>query len=260
MLRTEVSLWDELVSELPVGVLLQDEQGAVLAGNALAEELLGVDRSEARDPSGALLPSCADLASQVLRTGAPLRIPMALPRSQVWAEFYPIALHGHARLLVLLRPVQSDVPHSAGLLDPLTGLPGRTLLFDRLAQALTRARTHGTLASLVVVDVHRLSEVNRAHGFEGGDELLTALAGRLRDGLRADYTVARYGGDEFAVVTEHQNGTGEAVADLVRELADRPVRVAGTRVRPGVRVCWVTTDGETPLHSVIAHVEERLRH
>ncbi|ROP39371.1 sensor domain-containing diguanylate cyclase [Saccharothrix texasensis] len=249
------AVWDEFVSELPVGVLLQDGNGVVLAANPMASSLLGDAR--ALDDSGAPLPSCAELAAQVLRTGSPLTIPMALPHAKVWAEYFPVETRG--QVLVLLRPVQADVPHSAGLLDALTGLPGRALLLDRLDQALIRARTRGTLASLVLADVHRMAAVNAAHGFRRGDELLAVLAKRLRQGLRADYTVARYGGDSFAVVTEHPNGSGEAVAARVRELTGRAVRLGGERVRTGVRVCWVTSDGEAPLHSVIAHVEERLR-
>ncbi|GAB2998019.1 hypothetical protein GCM10027184_61800 [Saccharothrix stipae] len=255
--RTTASraVWDELVSELPVGVVLQDEHGLVLAANPMASALLG--DAQARDDSGAPLPGCAELAGQVLRTGEPLTIPMVLPHTRVWAEYHPIAVRG--QVLVLLRPVQADVPHSAGLLDALTGLPGRALVLDRLDQALIRARTRGTLASLVLADVHRMAAVNAAYGFQRGDELLAVLAKRLRQGLRADYTVGRYGGDSFAVIAEHPDGSGEAVAARVRELAGRAVRLGGERVRTGVRVCWVTSDGEAPLHSVIAHVEERLR-
>ncbi|MFI9810928.1 GGDEF domain-containing protein [Saccharothrix variisporea] len=263
---TSRPVWDELVSELPVGVLLQDDRGTVLAGNRLAAALLGVPATtlpgyrlpQARDESGAQLPTCAELAAQVLRTGAALTIPVVLPHARVWADIHPLS--GRGQVLVLLRPVQQDVPHSANLLDALTGLPGRALLLDRLDQALTRARTHGTLATLVLLDVHQLAEVNRTHGFQRGDELLAVIGGRLREGLREDYTVARYGGDEFAVVAEHPNGNGEAVAARARELAGRAVRLGGTRIQPGVRVCWVTSDGDAPLHSVIAHVEERLRH
>lgn len=269
------AVWDELISELPVGVLLQDAGGEVLAGNRLAADLLGLRYDEllsgrrppawrASDDSGAPLPSCAELAEQVLRTQAPLTIPVVvtrdgMPHLQVWAEYHPLVLRGRPRVLVLLQPVHTDVSHSRGLVDSLTGLPGRALLIDRLEQSLIRARTQGTLTSLVLVDVHKLAAVNAEHGFHRGDELLTVLAGRLREGLRPDYTVARYGGDEFAVIAEHRNGTGEDVADRVRELAGRAVRIAGVRVRPGVRVCWVTSDGSAPTHSVIAHVEDRLR-
>ncbi|MFD9734796.1 diguanylate cyclase domain-containing protein [Umezawaea sp. NPDC059074] len=268
-------VWDELIAELPVGVVLMDAAGTVLAGNRLAadlvglrqEELLSGDRPEgwsARDDSGAPLPSRAEIADQVFRTGSVLTLPVVVvrtgaPHVQIWVECHPLLVRGEQRLVAFLQPVHTDVPHSRGLVDPLTGLPGRALLHDRLDQALARARTHGTVVTLVLVDVHRLAAVNAEHGFQRGDELLTVVGGRLREGLREDYTVARYGGDEFAVIAEHSCGNGEAVAERVRELAGRAVRIAGTRVRPGVRVCWVTSDGAAPMHSVIAHVEERLR-
>lgn len=268
-------VWDELIAELPVGVVLLDARGDVLAANRLAGGLLGLEQSEllsgdrpagwsVRDDSGAPLPSCGQLAAQVLRTGAALTLPVVvvrngLPPVQVWAECHPLEVRGALRVVVFLQPVESDVPHSRGLVDPLTGLPGRALLHDRLDQALARARTHGTVVSLVLADVRQLAAVNAEHGFEGGDELLVVVGGRLREGLREDYTVARYGGDEFAVVAEHGCGNGEALAERVRELAGRAVRVGGVRIRPGVRVCWVTSDGGTPMHSVIGNVEERLR-
>ncbi|WP_440898942.1 diguanylate cyclase domain-containing protein [Actinosynnema sp.] len=252
-MRTRIGHWDELIAQLPVGVLLLDARGAVLAENRVAAELGAA--GEARDDSGAPLPSRAELARQVLRSRSTLVLPVVLPRTRVWAEYRPL----DERVLVLLRPVQADVPHSAGLVDPLTGLPGRALLLDRLDQALVRARPHGTLATLVLLDVRHLAEVNRAHGFHRGDELLVVLGARLRAGLRADHTVARYGGDEFAVVAEHPNGTGEAVAARVGELAGRAVRVSGARVRPGVRVCWVTSDGAIPVHALVGHAQDRLR-
>ncbi len=268
-------VWDELIAELPVGVVLMDAHGDVLAGNRIAADMLGLRSEEllsgrrplgwsVRDDSGAPLPNRGEIADQVLRTGAVLTVPVVvvragLPHLQVWVECHPLEVRGEPRVVVFLQPVHTDVPRSRGLVDPLTGLPGRALLHDRLDQALARARTHGTVVTLVLVDVHHLAGVNAEHGFHRGDELLTVIGGRLREGLREDYTVARYGGDEFAVIAEHSCGSGEAVAERVRELAGRAVRVAHTRIRPGVRVCWVTSDGAAPMHSVIAHVEERLR-
>ncbi|MCP2168921.1 GGDEF domain-containing protein [Goodfellowiella coeruleoviolacea] len=272
---TPLTAWTELVAELPVGVLLQDEQGAVLAANNRAGDLLGLSWRDlvtgrrpvdwrACDDSGAPLPGDPELAEQVLRGGAPLSLPVVVVdatgrQARLWADYHPISAHGQARLLVLLHPVDTDVRQARGLLDPLTGLPGRVLLLDRLDQALLRSRTHGTLTSLVLVDICQLAAINTSYGFVRGDEVLTVMAGRLREGLRDDHTVARYRGDEFAVLAEHPNGTGEQLAERVRELATRPVPMGAGRLRPRVRVGWVTSDGAVPTHVVVEQVENRLR-
>lgn len=268
------AVWAELVGELRLGVLLQDEGGAVLAANELAAELLGLARDElfagtpppgwhATDESGAPLPEFADLAGQVLRTDTQLAMPMMITsgngrRVRLWVTYFPITHRGHARLLVVLRPVLIPVGHAHGLVDPLTGLPNRALLFDRVDQALVRARTHGTLASLLLLDVSGMAGINAELGFHRGDLLLTVLAGRLREGLRDDHTVARYGGDRFAVVAEHPDGTGEPIAARVRDLVGRSARLGGHRITPGARVRWATSDGSSSVHDLVARVESRL--
>jgi diguanylate cyclase (GGDEF)-like protein len=266
-------VWDELVSGLNVGVLLTDDRGQVLATNDVAAELMQLDRAdlltgtrprdwEVRDDTGASMPDWADLAGQVLRAGCPLSIPLVIisgrTESRIWADYHAVTVQGRRRVLVLLQSVHTDVSHSSGLLDPLTGLPGRVLLLDRLQQSLVRSRSRGTLSTLVLIDVQRLADFNATHGFERGDELLSTLAGRLREGLKDEHTVARYGGDEFAVVAEHPSGTGERIAAQAREVAGWPTRIGRKRVRPVLRVSWVTTDGFASVHSVLARAEQQL--
>jgi diguanylate cyclase (GGDEF)-like protein len=269
------SVWDRLAAGLPVGLLLLDEHGAVLDSNDLAADLLGRTREElssglpptgwrAGHESGGALPDTADLAGQVLRTGAPLVVPVlvsrhGVPHVRLWAKYQPVSLDGRPCLLVQLRPVHTDVGHAGGLVDPLTGLPNRALLLDRLDQALTRARTHGTLTSMVLLNVRGMARINAEFGFHRGDDLLVVLAARLREGLRADHTVARYGGDEFAVVADHPNGIGGEIAGRVQGLVERSVRIDRHRISPSARVCWLTSDGNTPVHSMIGHLESRLR-
>lgn len=269
------TIWDELIAELPVGVVLQDERGGVLAANKIAANMLGLSARDlleenwpagwtARDDSGAPLPRQSEIAEQVLRNSSMLNLPIVisrdrLPDIRVWAAYHPVRLRGEPRLLVVLHPVETDVPSSQGLLDPLTGLPSRSLLLDRLQQALTRARTLGTLSTLVLLDVRGLATINTQYGFSTGDQLLVGVAGRLRAGLREDYTVARYGGDEFAVVTEHASGTGAELAGRVHELAGRPLKIGRNRLQFGVNVSWCTSDGSAPAHQILARAEEQLR-
>ena len=269
------SIWADVVAELPVGMLLNDENGTVLAHNARAADLLGLTGEELRGgirpadwracaENGAGLPSPAELVDQLGRTGAAtalaIRVGDDARQTRLWATYYPVSRAGARLMLVLLQPVNTDVGRSPGLLDPLTELPNATLARDRLDQALGRARTHGGLVSVVLLNVCGMAKINAEFGFQRGDDRLTTLGGRLRQGLRADHTVARYGGDEFLVIAEHPDGTGETVAARARELLERPVRLEGKRLAPQARVGWVTSDGNNPVHSVITHLESRLVH
>lgn len=265
------AVWGELVAEAPLGMLLLDRDGVVVAGNRTATGLLGADligrgmptERFAPDGAGAPLPSAADLVGQVLRMDSQLAMPVLVDRGELsdvrlWVTYYPVCHGGRPRVVVVLRPVHSAVGHVHGMLDPLTGLPNRALLLDRLDQALVRARTHGTLATVVLLDVCGMGQINSSFGFARGDVLLGVLAGRLRAGLPDDYTVARYGGDRFAVVAEHPSGTGAPIAARVRDVVRRSVRLGGRRLGPNARVRWATSDGSTPTHSVIAQLESVL--
>ncbi|MDQ3537194.1 MAG: EAL domain-containing protein [Actinomycetota bacterium] len=94
---------------------------------------------------------------------------------------------------------EEDARHQA-LHDPLTGLPNRTLLGDRLAQALTAARRSRSVVALLLVDLDHFKAINDTLGHEAGDEVLCHVARRLQEQLRDADTVARMGGDEFALV------------------------------------------------------------
>jgi diguanylate cyclase (GGDEF)-like protein/PAS domain S-box-containing protein len=84
--------------------------------------------------------------------------------------------------------------------DPLTGLPNRTLLHDRLAHALTLARRDSAQIAVMIVDLDHFKDVNDTLGHPAGDQLLRGVADRLKCVLRESDTLARLGGDEFALV------------------------------------------------------------
>jgi diguanylate cyclase (GGDEF)-like protein len=89
-----------------------------------------------------------------------------------------------------------------GLHDPLTGLPNRTLLMDRLSLALNQAARRKTSVAVLFIDLDRFKLVNDSLGHGAGDELLCMLAARLVEVLRPGDTVARFGGDEFCVICD----------------------------------------------------------
>ena len=93
--------------------------------------------------------------------------------------------------------------------DPLTGLPNRVLLADRLAHALSRAARTKTQVGLLFCDLDGFRNVNNTFGHLAGDRLLVTIAKRLRAVCRSSDTVARVSGDEFVIILEDVEGRGE---------------------------------------------------
>ncbi len=111
--------------------------------------------------------------------------------------------------------------------DSLTGLPNRRLLQDRVGVALAQARRRGQRLAVLFLDLDHFKDVNDSLGHLVGDELLQKVAARLSGAIRSDDTVARIGGDEFAVLLTHvADGTQAAlVGQKILVLLKAPIRV-----------------------------------
>lgn len=114
----------------------------------------------------------------------------------------------------------------AALTDPLTGLPNRTVLEDRLARALTQAQRTRTLVGVLFIDLDQFKRVNDRLGHEIGDHVLCEVGIRLSAAVRHTDTIVRLGGDEFVVVREE-------ISDL-RQLDDLAERISAVLGKPFV--------------------------
>jgi diguanylate cyclase (GGDEF)-like protein/PAS domain S-box-containing protein len=113
--------------------------------------------------------------------------------------------------------------------DVLTGLPNRTLVFDRLAHGLAHAQRAKAALAVMFLDLDRFKTINDTLGHWAGDQLLRQVAERLREALRAEDTVARLGGDEFLVVLEDLNELGHVahVAEKILRAHEAPFELGG---------------------------------
>lgn len=101
---------------------------------------------------------------------------------------------------------QEDHLRRVSVTDPLTGLPNRRELDQRMELELARAARHGTPLSLLLIDVDRLKDINDRHGHRRGDRALQTVAAALTGSCRATDVPARMSGDEFAILAPGASG------------------------------------------------------
>jgi diguanylate cyclase len=167
------------------------------------------------------------------------------------------------------RPLTDDLTFRATH-DELTGLPNRAALMEGLAGSLRRldgqSRTGGK-AKLAVLfcDLDGFKDINDGLGHAVGDQVLVAVAQRLRRRCRSADVVARFGGDEFVVVLSiDEVAQAVAMADRIVELLDEPIRVGEAEVAPGVSVgitvVDVPPDDEDPVGTLLRDADTAMYH
>ncbi|MDT9699209.1 aminotransferase class I/II-fold pyridoxal phosphate-dependent enzyme [Streptomyces sp. P17] len=141
--------------------------------------------------------------------------------------------------------------------DPLTGLPNRTLLLERIERALLRGRRESALTCLLFIDLDDFKQVNDTLGHSTGDHLLVAVGTRLSRTLRRSDTAARLGGDEFAVLMEDAREPldAELLAAQVIQALSRPFTVAGETVTVSASVGVATARDSTDAEDLLRHAD-----
>ncbi|NBA94227.1 EAL domain-containing protein [Pseudomonas sp. R5(2019)] len=172
----------------------------------------------------------------------------------------PITLNEAPCLLLTARDVsqlknaQAQIRHLA-YHDPLTNLPNRALLMDRLSQQIALLKRHNLRGALLFLDLDHFKHINDSLGHPVGDTVLKIITARLEASVRMEDTVARLGGDEFVVLLSGLEGSRSEVTRRVRELADTlrsiladPMSLDGQRlqVTPSIGVALIPDHGSTP--------------
>ncbi len=143
--------------------------------------------------------------------------------------------------------------------DALTGLPNRELLFDRLDHALARAARHGGAVSVLFLDLDRFKLINDTSGHGVGDQVLVAVAERLRTVVRKGDTLARHGGDEFVVLVENNAAETDGVSLLagrIRDVLQEPVRLGDSWFHTTASIGTArSTDGDHDAATLLSNAD-----
>ncbi|MGB8197430.1 MAG: EAL domain-containing protein [Acidimicrobiales bacterium] len=145
--------------------------------------------------------------------------------------------------------LEQELEHQA-FHDTLTGLANRALFFDRLSHAMDRSAREASEVAVLFVDLDDFKTVNDSFGHPAGDQLLVEVAKRIREALRPSDTVARFGGDEFAVLVE-----AGAMPEAAQEVAARIIDAMGptfrvlssdVTMRPSIGIAIADQPGVSP--------------
>jgi diguanylate cyclase (GGDEF)-like protein/PAS domain S-box-containing protein len=279
--RAEAATPDEerflsLAEALPSGILSADARGWVLYCNHAAQQILDLPSDRIRGQGwfdvvhAEDLADVMDAAGLVISTGAPqqatFRIQTGLFVRWATARFVPLG-DGHERLgwiatiddITDRRRAESQLAHRATH-DPLTDLPNRALLEDRLEQACARLRRDDGTVTVLFVDLDGFKAINDELGHPTGDEVLREVARRLRGVLRPADTVARLGGDEFVAVCEGLTpADADAVALRLHEALKVPMLLGGRSVPVHASIGLATTsDRGAEANELLARADQAM--
>lgn len=206
-----------------------DRDWRITYGNQQAERLMGMDREEVLGRN--LWSAYPDLVGttveheyrRAMNEGDGREFEFFYPALGAWLEIrtYPSAdkLGVYFRDITERKRAQEEIEYLA-LYDPLTQLPNRRLLLDRLEHALGATERTGEHGALLFLDLDHFKTLNDTLGHDIGDRMLNQAAHRVRECVRRSDTVARFGGDEFSVILEHLATERHQAAERAETVAE----------------------------------------
>jgi diguanylate cyclase (GGDEF)-like protein/PAS domain S-box-containing protein len=230
----------DLFESAPVAYVILSRDGRVADGNLLAARILGLAQAQLlqRPFEDFIAPTALErwreqtTVAWARTANAPLDCELLLRNAdgaQFPAQLECIVLD-RAQTGRTMRIAFFDVTerskaaaeiHRLAYFDPLTHLPNRRLLLDRLTQTLAAAARNGLYGAILFLDLDDFKLLNDTRGHSAGDRLLVEVGHRLRTGLREGDTVARMGGDEFVVILDGLGPTREGAALLAQTISEK---------------------------------------
>ena len=235
-LRANEQRLRSILERLPMGLCLVQDDGLISFRNARYVQICGYTQEEVPDTNTWLQRAYPDatereaIRQRLLATLHQGIIPLAEYTIRCAdGKYKPVEISGFfvegGRLITMQdlseRKAAEDEINQLAYYDPLTRLPNRRLLMDRLQQALATSARHHRSGALLMLDLDNFKTVNETRGHDRGDALLLQVAHRLRSCVHEDDTVARQGGDEFVVVLEDLGDGPEEAAARAEDVGQR---------------------------------------
>jgi diguanylate cyclase (GGDEF)-like protein/PAS domain S-box-containing protein len=271
-------LYSALVESSDDAIITKSLDGVILTWNRGAERLYGYTAAEAMGQSVCMLVP-DDLVDEVPETlqriasGARLehyetarmhksgrRIDVSVSVSPILnADGDVVAVSSIGRDITGRKHVERMINHLA-FHDGLTGLANRTLLRDRLQNALARSRRTGGLVAVIYLDLDDFKEVNDRLGHAAGDRLLQLVAARLQPMLRPEDTLARLGGDEFVAVSDRvpDHHAALAIADRLSAALHESFNFDSARVEVTASFGVALGDAESDPERLMANADRAM--
>ena len=290
------ALRQSILDSLPFSVVATDLDGRILSVNPAAERLLGYDRQALIGHSALLVHDPAELERRAAelsqQSGFPIpanfqvivasssqdtaderewtyvrrdgtRLPVNIAMTAMRDELGKV--HGFLKVaydITQRKQSEAVIRHMAHH-DALTGLPNRTLLLERLSQAIRQARRNRINLAVLMLDIDHFKRVNDSLGHQVGDRLLLAVARSLQNRIRDVDTVARLGGDEFVILLNHvasRESLAAPIADIARAIST-PIQVGEQEllVTPSIGGCLFPDDGDDA-DTLLKHADTAMYH
>lgn len=271
-----ITAWQMIQSMLD-GVVITDPRGTIMAANDAFCAVTGYSRSEITGRNPSLLHSgkhgrafYSQMWAAILQAGCwQGEIWNRRKNGELYLEWLTISAvtddWGHTRCYLgisrdITNPKMNEerLKHLAQY-DPLTSLPNRRLFHERLGRALARRPSAKRLAVLFL-DLDHFKEINDRWGHAVGDAFLQAVGGRLRGCVRRTDTVARWAGDEFAVLLNPVCGRSDAarVARKILRVMRRPFTLRGRRTVTSASIGGCLYDGKASAERLLAKADRAM--